>query len=610
LRLILLREIPEDHDLQRQWNALVMRSEGPQVFYTYEWALAVQRAYSSTLHPLLFLGYDDNSSLSALAALAVDASHSLVTFLCATTGDYCDFLSKPEDRDSFVEHVIEELIKLGFKKMAFANLPADSSTNAALRLAARRYATQYFARVSYVCAQIWFDRLEQGKDGKPVAPGLKRLRRFTKAMANEGPIRIDHCRSWDTVEPVLPQFLQAHVGRFLEIGRISNLANARRRMFLAELAKVSSESQWVVLTRLSVAERSLAWHYGFVFHDTWFWYQPTFDSSVEKHWPGFCLLSQVIQEAIEIPELKVLDLGLGSEAYKAKFANESRDTLYVTLHSSLFSHLREVIRSRVAEILQSSPSLQKFAEALRKAWHSFRNRLSSEGVVRTFGWACKRVLSLVGSSDEVLFFEFTNSRTHANSHNAQLQTQVNVAQLHLLDLRRLADAAMEYEQDDDTLQYLLRAAQRLRKNEAQGYVLVNEKGTPVHFAWVSPFDGFYCSELDNTLQGPADAELVFDCWTPVAVRGHGYYKKTIELIADEIESKGRKLWIFSSERNSLFVKGLTEAGLELRYSLLRYRLLGWQTIKTHGRRSNVAPQAERLDSSPHKFFAERGQRHE
>jgi len=40
-----LKEIPEDVNLRQQWNALVKRVDRPEVFYTYDWSLAVQRAY-------------------------------------------------------------------------------------------------------------------------------------------------------------------------------------------------------------------------------------------------------------------------------------------------------------------------------------------------------------------------------------------------------------------------------------------------------------------------------------------------------------------------------------------------------------------------------------
>ena len=74
LRLVLLKEIPEDASLRRQWNFLVERMEQPQVFYTDEWALAVQRAYHAALRPLLFLAYDEQEALTGVAALATDSA--------------------------------------------------------------------------------------------------------------------------------------------------------------------------------------------------------------------------------------------------------------------------------------------------------------------------------------------------------------------------------------------------------------------------------------------------------------------------------------------------------------------------------------------------------
>ena len=72
LRLVVLNEIPEDADLREQWNALALRMDHTQVFYTYEWSLAVQKAYHPALHPLFFLAYDGNESLLGIAAHAID----------------------------------------------------------------------------------------------------------------------------------------------------------------------------------------------------------------------------------------------------------------------------------------------------------------------------------------------------------------------------------------------------------------------------------------------------------------------------------------------------------------------------------------------------------
>ena len=73
MRLVLHREIPEDNNLARQWNELVWQMECPEVFYTYEWALAVSRAYRDSITPLLMLAYEQDS-LVGVVSLATNRS--------------------------------------------------------------------------------------------------------------------------------------------------------------------------------------------------------------------------------------------------------------------------------------------------------------------------------------------------------------------------------------------------------------------------------------------------------------------------------------------------------------------------------------------------------
>ncbi len=48
LRIVLHRRIPEDSKLRLQWNSVVLQMEQPEVFYTCEWALAMQSAYQAS----------------------------------------------------------------------------------------------------------------------------------------------------------------------------------------------------------------------------------------------------------------------------------------------------------------------------------------------------------------------------------------------------------------------------------------------------------------------------------------------------------------------------------------------------------------------------------
>jgi CelD/BcsL family acetyltransferase involved in cellulose biosynthesis len=570
LRLDLLQQIPEDAGLREQWNDLVARVDRPQVFYTYEWALAVQRAYGATLHPRIFLAFDEQNGLCGVAALAVDSSNDRTSFLGATTGDYCDFLSLPEHKGEFCDAVLHALKKQGVEDVTFTNLPADSDTAAALERSASRSGYHFFGRTAYVCTQVCLADLERRPgDNQPVLPRRKMVRRFIKAMGRDEPVRLEHARTWDEVRPILPEFMQSHVARFLVTGRISNVARPERRVFLEELAKLLSEPGWLALTRMTSGANNFAWNYGFYFRDTWFWYQPTFDSDLEKYSPGFCLLTKLIEEADGNPALKVVDMGLGAEEYKDRFANQTRETLQITLKSSAARHYREIIRYRSAAIIRKSPRVETAARTMRRQAVRVKERAQHTGTAATFFWSAKRLRDLIWLGEEVFFYEWRESSV-SESRSLKLQT---------VDLNLLTFATSQHVDDPETLAYLVRAAARLREPGAEGYALVDLQGKILHFAWVADFEGFFLSELNAKVDAPAsDCKMLCDCWTPAAERGYGYYGRAIALIAHAQREKGKRPWIFSAASNIASIKGLEKAGFERRYSLMRRRVLGWDGI--------------------------------
>lgn len=363
LRIVLHREIPEDPALLRQWNDVALRMERPAVFYTCEWALAMQAAYRASLTPLLFLGYEGDE-LMGVASLAMDATKENVSFLAATTGDYCDFLTAPPRRAEFVEAVFEELGKMKVR-MALANLPEDSATPAALRAAARKHGFHLYMRPAYVCAQVELGSGENRQELKATLTGKKKLRRYLRAIEREGPVTFTHLQSEDEIRAALPGFISAHVARFQATHRISSLATPERRLFLEELVRRFSGAGVVTLSMMMAADRPVAWNYGFQFRGSWFWYQPTFDSRQEENSPGHCLLSRIVIEACEMDEMKVVDLGLGAEGYKERFGNSTRQTLYVTATKSWVRHLREMVRYGGASVLRRLPKVDAAVRGLR-----------------------------------------------------------------------------------------------------------------------------------------------------------------------------------------------------------------------------------------------------
>ncbi len=586
MRLVLLKHIPEDEDLRRQWNALLERNGDPQVFYTYEWALAVQRAYEESLRPLVFLGYDGRGALCGVAALANSTATGEVLFLCATTGDYCDCLSAPEDRPAFVAAIFSELKKENVRDLTLTNLPADSPTVPAIRQHARSSGYHRFQRLAYVCTQFSLRSAERGKNGEVRIGRTKMIRRSLKTMSTEGPIRLDHMHGWTAVETELPRFMRTHVGRFLVTGRISNMARAPRRVFLTELAKLLSNSGWFCLTRLMTGEKTVAWNYGFQFSGSWFWYQPTFDSELEKYSPGYCLLTKIIEEAAENPDFKTVDLGLGAEEYKERVANQRRKTLYVTLRASAAEHVLEMARYGAARMAKVSPRVEQIIRTVSSALHHAKMRVSTNGFRGTARWAVERALTSLLARDEVFFYEFITQQPLANSTAASLK---------VIDLDLLAEAAMQYADDEGTLTYLLRCASRLRIKEYAGFALLDAGGQLLHFAWTGPFAGFHLAELNDALTAPSpDSVLFFDCWTPHSQRGHGYYARGLGLVAAAIQQQGKQAWVFSAATNTSSVRGLEKLGFPRRFSIVRHKVLWWQRLSRHNTESAMG--SERLEA--------------
>jgi CelD/BcsL family acetyltransferase involved in cellulose biosynthesis len=357
LRIVSHRNIPEDSSLHRRWNELALQMEQPEVFYRSEWALTMQSAYRESLTPLLFLGYD-SEVLVGVVSLATDPSERNITFLAANTGDYCEFLSHPSLRGEFVDEVFAELGKMKAGAIALANVPEDSATPDALRVAAKKHGLHTYARPAYTCTHVLLGPGEERQKLKLAVGHKKMLQRKLRGLERAGAIDYVHLQSWSAIEPALPGFANAHAARFLATGRVSSLASRERRNFLEDLARRFSDSGAVTLSVLKINDQPVAWNYGFQFHGSWFWYQPTFDSRWEAHSPGYCLLAKIVMDACDREDIDRVDLGLGAEGYKERFGNGTRQTLYITATRSWPHHIREIMRYRAASLLRRTPQVE------------------------------------------------------------------------------------------------------------------------------------------------------------------------------------------------------------------------------------------------------------
>jgi CelD/BcsL family acetyltransferase involved in cellulose biosynthesis len=339
--------------------------ERPKVFYTCEWALAVQSAYQASRKILLFLGYDGDDLVGVVCLCADLGKPQNVSLFTATTADYCEFLSRPQRRAEFVEAVFAQLRQLGVGSLVLPSLPADSATPAALRAAASKHGFHLYIRPSSLCPQVELGSVEQRQELKTTVTRKRQLRRCLKAMEREGPVTCAYLRSWDQIQAVLPDFVDIQVARFRAKQGVSFLSAPERRFFLEDLARRFADTGIVTLTILKIGERRVAWSYGFRFHGGWSLYQTTFDTRDEENSPGYCLLAKIVIEACERNTLSVVDMGLGAEAYKEWFANSARQNLDAALTTSSLRHWRGMARYRIATEVKRFPKLEAAIRSAR-----------------------------------------------------------------------------------------------------------------------------------------------------------------------------------------------------------------------------------------------------
>ncbi len=583
MRLTWTRDLADQPGLREPWNALVFQMEKPEVFYTWEWAAAMVRAYGSTLKPWIAAAYEGDE-LVGVAALA-QSSDTEAVFLAGTTADYCDFISRPARRREFVAQVLEGLQENGIQKVVLANLPAGSATVAEIR---GNGSFRSFVRTGYVCAQV---RLGSGEERRALVESLlkkKMFRRSLNILQRLGPVTLEHEVGAGLGAGVIKEFCVTHVARFLSTGRISNLVCARRRNFLAELGRLLADQGWFDLMTLRAGSWVVSLNYGFRFQGSWFWYQPTIVNRFEDLSPGYCLLTKIVEDASRDPEVQIVDLGLGAEDYKDRFANAERTTLHATLSKSTLELWKERSRYQAAEAIKKMTGLESVVRRVQTVAARSRKQVAENGWIKTLSGAGQRLHRSIAHRDEVFLFQW-----HSQSRDSPPPEG-----LVAMTWEALAAAAMRYSEDQRTMDYLLRASSRFRLSDG-GYALLGADGVARHFAWVAPYEGFAMAELNEVLHAPSEnSVMIFDCWTPRELRGQGLYGYMISQLARMLTAAGKDVWIFSAATNRASVAGIEKSGFQVRASLVRRRVLGWAKTRQESHAAPPSEQSGKLSNQP------------
>jgi len=200
------------------------------------------------------------------------------------------------------------------------------------------------------------------------------------------------------------------------------------------------------------------------------------------------LLKSYVERAIDLPTISLVDLGFGDEGYKKRFANSQQQITQLVATNSWGQYLRLLVRNIILKNVKRSQTLELWMRSCAGLVMSASERFRKEGTLASIRKGLRKIRTFMYARDAIAFFQWRNIALGNEDKKA-----LDEVRLQSLDWHLLSRAALYHESDADTISYLVRAGERLLKGEAQGFAVMAEDGIPVHFCWVSDFDGF-CSK--------------------------------------------------------------------------------------------------------------------
>ncbi|HWL64504.1 MAG TPA: GNAT family N-acetyltransferase [Actinomycetota bacterium] len=141
------------------------------------------------------------------------------------------------------------------------------------------------------------------------------LRRKRRRLGRDHPDARIHSSDEDTLEEDLSKFIDLHRQAEGTKGRFMGPEIAE---FFKRIADCFASLGWLRLDTLSIGDRALASTFSFQYDNTFYLYNSAFDPTIGRLSPGYILVSQLIEDAIE-GGVRRFDFLRGPERYKYQF---------------------------------------------------------------------------------------------------------------------------------------------------------------------------------------------------------------------------------------------------------------------------------------------------
>lgn len=306
---------------RQEWQELLAANETNTPFQTWEWFISWWRVFGGQKKTLIFTGHE-GSRLVGVAPLMVSErpyGGSIVEFTASERSDYCDVLCSG-DKEAFLFLVLSNLVNrpdLGWI-MNLRNVPEQSSTPAIVKRCSDRLGLGVISDTS-ICPTLILKRCENIKQ-----ISLPRsLRRHFSYLQNHGGLTFRVLHQQDEALNSLEPFFQQHIERWQLKRQTSLFVDETNRQFYEEIVKQASASGWLFFSRLDYKSRPIAFHFGFDYGSTVYWYKPSFALDIGKRSPGRIMIKYLIDYCAK-ERRDEFDFTLGQEDFKNHYCTDEK----------------------------------------------------------------------------------------------------------------------------------------------------------------------------------------------------------------------------------------------------------------------------------------------
>lgn len=295
------------------WNELLSQGPSDFVFLTWHWQKIWWDVFGRG--KLLIILAEKQGKPIALAPLFADTG--MIFFIGSGGSDYLDFvgdLRDPEVIEYMLLIAVEQVPDfLGFR---FYHIPESSPTGSKLAEIAQKQEWKCFEEESQVSPRL---NIIANPDLAIQSTRKKSLLRHEGWFSRNGELAIEHLSKSGEILPHLNLFFNQHISRWALTSFPSLFLDKKQCLFYERLSQTASETGWLRFSHISWQKKSIAFHFGFSYKGSFFWYKPSFDIAFAKNSPGEVLLRQLLLLSIE-ESSHTFDFGLGDEPFKKRFA--------------------------------------------------------------------------------------------------------------------------------------------------------------------------------------------------------------------------------------------------------------------------------------------------